>query len=176
MDGVDLGRGRGASVGDYNSKRKLTHVSRPSLLILVLSRRSNHQDRHIKPRSRHHRPTWVLQISDIRLPQEGIRATPIRNPGMALTYTVLPLRTAANQSKLSCRAPGPLRPIPWVGQALRYMPRAHAPRHPIPVRTGTDPVPRRPFPEHLLPLTAGSPASHTPMLFRGPRMSVVVQS
>jgi hypothetical protein len=194
MDGVDLGRPRNASV-DYNSKRRLTHVPRPPSLILVLSRRSTLQDRHIKPRSRLHRPTWVRQISDTRLPKGGIRTTPIRP---ALTYTVLPLRTAvANPSRPSCRAPGRPRPILWVGQPLRYMPRARAPRHPIPVhflRMGTDPVPhrpspapartntpnrslvpvpRRPFLVHLPP-TAGSLASVTLMLFHGPRMSVVV--
>jgi len=40
MDGVDLSRGRGATVGDYNSKRRVTHVLGPPLLTLVLSRRS----------------------------------------------------------------------------------------------------------------------------------------
>jgi hypothetical protein len=83
---------------------------------------------------------------------------------MALISIVLLLRTAAHPSRLSSRAPGPLRPIPWVGQALRYMVSAprrpilwvgqalgymvSVPRRPIPVQctAETDPVPRRPSP------------------------------
>jgi hypothetical protein len=37
MDNVDLSRGRGASVGEYNSKQRRTRAPRPPLLILVLS-------------------------------------------------------------------------------------------------------------------------------------------
>jgi hypothetical protein len=159
----------------------------------------NHQDRHIKARSRLHRPIWVRQISDIRLHQRGIRAPPTHHPGMAPTYTVLPLRSVGAASrKLSCRAPGPLRPI-LVGDPPAYIARARAPRHPSPVeclRTGTDPVPRRPTPAvaqttntpnrrslvpvtrrpflgHLLNFTTGSPASGTLMLLSGPRMSAL---
>src|SRR5713226_637789 len=69
---------------------------------------------------------------------------------MAPTSSVLLLRTAAHpsvhQSRLSSRAPGPLRPILWVGLALGCM--VSAPRRLFPVqclRTAeTDPVPRRP--------------------------------
>jgi hypothetical protein len=117
---------------------------------------------------------------------------------MALTSTVLPLRTAVHPSRLSSRAPGPLRPILWVGQALGCM--VSAPLHPFPVQclstAETDPVPHRPSlalprantlnrsinvpvphrPSPPLPLTAvGSPASHTLMLFRGPRVSAVAR-
>src|ERR1700678_4509529 len=106
---------------------------------------------------------------------------------MALTSTVLLLHTAAHPSMLSSHAPGLLRPILWVVQALGCI--VSAPHRPFPVqclRTGeTDPVlhrpypalflranipnhsivpvPHRPSPEHL-PLTAGSLASHTLML------------
>jgi hypothetical protein len=164
------------------------------------------QDRHINPRSRLHRPTWVSPISVTPLPQrQGMprQTQGIRRPGMALTSTVLPLRTAVHPNRLSSRAPGPLRPIPWVGQALGYM--VSAPRRPFPVQclsmAETDPVPHRPSPavsprpntpnrsivpvlhrpspEHLLPLTAGSPASHTLMLLmrcRGPRVSAVART
>src|SRR6266446_6910062 len=37
MDGVDLGRGRNAPVGEYNSKQRVTYAPRPPLLTLVLS-------------------------------------------------------------------------------------------------------------------------------------------
>ena len=163
------------------------HYSSPSCLVC------NRQDRHTKPRWRPHRPTWVQQISDIRL--GGIRAPRIRHPGMVLTYIVLPLRTVAQpvSRRPSCRAPGPLRRI-LVGDPLAYTARARAPRRPSPVeclRTGTDPVPHRPtlavarttstpnrrvprpFPGHLLPFTTGSPALGTPMLLSGHRMSAV---
>jgi hypothetical protein len=120
----------------------------------------------------------------------------------APTYTVLPLRSAAHLAapsrRLYCRAPGPLRPILWVGP-LGYTARARVPPHPFPVEWGTeigpvplrpilwvgplgsiarDPVPHHPFPEeHLLPLTAAdSLASHTPIPFRGPRITAVVRS
>jgi hypothetical protein len=104
---------------------------------------------------------------------------------MALTSTVLPLRTAAHPSRLSSRAPGPLRPIlwvgqeamgymvsaprrpiPWVGQALGYM--AIAPRRPIPVQcmVETDPVPHRPspalFPRANTPNRSIVPVPHRP--------------
>jgi hypothetical protein len=52
MDNVDLNRGRGAPVGEYNRKQTATRT-RP--LPFTVYR----QDRHIKPRSRLHRPTWV---------------------------------------------------------------------------------------------------------------------
>lgn len=54
MDNVDLNRGRG--VGDYNRKQMSTHT-RPPLLTLPFT--VYRQDRHINPRSRLHRPTWV---------------------------------------------------------------------------------------------------------------------
>jgi hypothetical protein len=116
---------------------------------------------------------------------------------MALTSTVLPLRTAEHPSRLSSHAPGPLRPILWEGQALGYM--VSAPRRPFPVRclstAETDPVPHRPSPVLFprvntlnrsivpvphrpsppLPLTAGNPASHTVMLFRDPRALAVAR-
>lgn len=118
---------------------------------------------------------------------------------MALTSTVLPLRTAvrpsAHPSRLSSHVPGPLRPILWVAQALGYM--VSAPLRPAPVQclstAETDPVPRRPSlapiplantpnnrsivpvprrPSPPLPLTVGS---HTLMLFRDPRVLAVAR-
>jgi hypothetical protein len=52
MDGVDLGRGRNASVSEYNSKRRAHPYVEASLLTSSL----NYQDRRINPRSHLHRP------------------------------------------------------------------------------------------------------------------------
>ena len=199
MDNVDLSRGRGASVGEYNSKQRRTRTPRPPLLILVLV--MPNQDHHIKARSRLHRPTWARQTSDIRPPKAVIRTPPTRRPGMAPTYTVLPLRSAAQPAvpsrRPSCRAPGPPRPIPWV-DPLGYTARDRAPRHPFPAEcpSGTGPGPRRPtravpqantlnnpflvparrrpFPEERHLLTTHSLASHTLIPFRGPRITAAV--
>ena len=192
MGSVDLsGRGRNTSVGEYNRKQAVTHTPRPILNICC-------QDRRINNQSRLHRPTWVQPIS-VTLPQRGMpRQTPrIRSLGMEPTSTVLPLRTAVHPNRLFSRARGPLRPIPWVGQAL-YM--VNAPRRPVPVqctaetdlvphrpspapipRPNTlnrliDPGPRRPTPEHLLPLTTGrQEVSHILMVLRVPHVSAVAR-
>ena len=203
MDNVDLNRGRGASVGEYNSKQRRTHAPRSPLLISVVWP-IDRQDRNINPRWRLHRPTWVRRVSDIHPANRGIRPPHIRQPGLATpTHTVLPLRSAAllaaPSRRLYYRVPGHLRPILWV-VPLGYIARARVLPHPFPVgcRTGIDPVPlrpilwvehplasiardrvpRRPFPEeHLLPLTAGSSlASHTLIPFRGPRITALLRS
>jgi hypothetical protein len=206
MDNVDLNRGRGASVGEYNSKQRRTHAPRPPLLIPpCLVWPIDHQDRNINnPRWRLRRPTWVRRVSDIHPANRGIRPPHIRQRGLATpTRTVLPLRSAAQlvapSRRLYCRVPGHLRPTLWV-VPLGCIARARVPPHPFPVecRTGIDPVPlrpilwvglplgsiardrvpRHPFPEeHLLPLMAGSSlASHTLIPFRGPRFTAVVRS
>lgn len=145
MDNVDINRARGASVGDYNSKRRATHVPRPAFLISSV----NPQGLPISNRSHRHRPTWVSRIWGIRpkLPWRDSRTLPQgmhQRTGMGPTYTAHPLRTAPylvtpSKPKRSCRAPGLLLPIPCP-KGDRYT--ASARRHPIPVlgRTGTGPV------------------------------------
>jgi hypothetical protein len=197
MDNVDLGRPR----NDYNSKRMGTYTKRLAFLISS----ADHQSRHIRalapsPRPR---PTWALGICH---PKGDIHRTlTIHPPRMAPvpTYTVLPLRSAADMlatpSRPSCRAPGTLRPTLWPGEARRYTVRGRAPRHPFPVelrRMGIVPVPRRPslvasrqlilpralvrvlrrlFPGFPLPLTV-SLAINTLMLSRGPPALAVARS
>ena len=146
MGNVDINRARGASVGDYGSKRRVTHVPRPAFLISSV----NPQGLPISNRWHRHRPTWVSRTWGIRpkLPQRDSRTLPRamrRRPGMGRTYTAHPLRTAPclvtpSKPKRSCRAPGLLLPIPSCPQGDRYM--ASVRHHPILVlgRTGTDPV------------------------------------
>ena len=190
MDGVDLGRGRNASQGEYNSKRWGPYISKLAFLISSVTR----QGHRISTRSRRHRPTWAPRTLGIRSrPRRGIRAPSIRHLGMAPTYTALPLRTAAYlgapPSQPSCRAPGPLRPILWVTPVQGCT--ASARRHPVLVQCRstavTDPVPRRPslavsratilqrspvpvlrrlFPGH--PLLTGSLPTNTLILSLGP--------